>query len=83
MATTLNIGVIGLGNRGMSLLENCILPQPDVQVLAVCDSLENRCQKGVDAVIKVGQKAPLSTTQYQDILKIPEIDAVIILASWE
>ena len=28
MKEVLNVGVIGLGNRGSNLLENCILPQP-------------------------------------------------------
>ena len=32
MKEVLNVGVIGLGNRGSSLLENCILPQPGVRV---------------------------------------------------
>ena len=34
MKEVLNVGVIGLGNRGSNLLENCILPQPGVRVLA-------------------------------------------------
>ena len=32
MKEVLNVGVIGLGNRGSNLLENCILPQPGVRV---------------------------------------------------
>ena len=47
MKEVLNVGVIGLGNRGSNLLENCILPQPGVRVLAVCDNYEDRREKGV------------------------------------
>ena len=46
MKEVLNVGVIGLGNRGSNLLENCILPQPGVRVLAVCDNYEDRREKG-------------------------------------
>lgn len=49
MKEVLNVGVIGLGNRGSNLLENCILPQPGVRVLAVCDNYEDRREKGVAA----------------------------------
>ena len=47
MKEVLNVGVIGLGNRGSNLLENCILPQPGVRVLAVCDNYEDRREKGM------------------------------------
>ena len=50
MKEVLNVGVIGLGNRGSSLLENCILPQPGVRVLAVCDNYEDRREKGMQLV---------------------------------
>ena len=49
MKEVLNVGVIGLGNRGSNLLENCILPQPGVRVLAVCDNYEDRREKGVQS----------------------------------
>lgn len=58
MKEVLNVGVIGLGNRGSSLLENCILPQPGVRVLAVCDNYEDRREKGVQLVTAAGQPAP-------------------------
>ena len=57
MKEVLNVGVIGLGNRGSNLLENCILPQPGVRVLAVCDNYEDRREKGVQLVPAAGQPA--------------------------
>ncbi len=54
MKETLNVGVIGLGNRGSNLLENCILPQPGVKVVAVCDCYDDRREKGVMLVTDAG-----------------------------
>ena len=83
MKDNLNVGVIGLGCRGTSLLENCILPQPGVRVLAVCDNYEDRREKGVQLVTAAGQPAPRAAADYREVLAMPEIDAVVIMASWE
>lgn len=83
MKETLNIGVIGLGNRGMSLLENCILPQQGIHVAAVFDLYQDRREKGAKMVMDAGQPAPVIVEDYKDILKMPQVDAVVIMASWE
>ncbi len=83
MKEILNVGVIGMGNRGVELLPNCILPQKGIHVLAVCDIYEDRQKKGSDFVVAAGQPAPFITNDYHDILQMPEIDAVIILTSWD
>lgn len=83
MAVPVKVGVIGLGKRGVNLLETCILPQPGVEVLAVCDVYEDRGQQGGEMVIHAGQKAPLVTTDYREVLEMPEIEAVFIFTSWE
>ncbi len=83
MKEVINVGVIGLGNRGSGLLESCILPQPGIQVVAVCDNYEDRRQRAVQMVIAAGQAEPVSTDNYREILAMPNIDAVVIMASWE
>lgn len=83
MKKILKLGVIGLGGRGASLLEHCILPQEDVQVMAVCDLLPDRCQKGADLVMAAGQPKPLQSADYHVLLEMPEIDVVIIMTSWD
>ena len=72
MKEVLNVGVIGLGNRGSNLLENCILPQPGVRVLAVCDNYEDRREKGVQLVTAAGQPAPRAAADYREVLAMPE-----------
>lgn len=83
MKKTLNVGVIGLGNRGMSLLENCILPQQGINVAAVYDLYQDRREKGAEAVKKAVQPAPFVAENYKEVLEMPDVDAVIIMASWE
>ncbi len=71
----LNLGIIGCGNRSedhVRLLEN----MEDVRILAVCDKYEDRAQKMSERTGAPG------FTDYHDVLKIPEIEAVIIITDW-
>lgn len=82
MKQTINIAIIGLGQRGIMLLESCLLPRGDVRVLAVCDLYSDRRQHAADLVVKFGQPRPFMTDNYHEILSMPEIDAVLISSSW-
>lgn len=83
MKETIKVAVIGMGNRGQSLLKHCILPQPGVQVVAVCDRYEDRVKLGVDMVLEAGHPQPKATQDYRELLDMPELDAALILTSWE
>ena len=83
MKETIKVAVIGMGNRGQSLLKHCILPQPGVQVVALCDRYEDRVKLGVDMVLEAGQPQPKATQDYRELLDVPELDAALILTSWE
>lgn len=82
MKENVTVGVIGLGQRGESLLEDTILPQ-GARVAAVCDTYEDRREKAKQLVMKAGQPAPKLFTDYHDLICLPEIQAVIIAASWD
>ncbi|MDR2177961.1 MAG: Gfo/Idh/MocA family oxidoreductase, partial [Treponema sp.] len=83
MKPLINIGIIGLGGRGMSLMEVCILPRPEVTVTALCDSYEDR---RLEAAAKVGKAAgrpkPLVTGDYREVLDMKGLDAVLIATGW-
>ncbi len=75
----LKIGIIGLGGRGYSM--SAILNNmKDVEILAVCDSYKDRAEQGGKLMKKHN---PLVTTDYHDVLRNEEIDAVMIFTSWE
>ena len=76
------IGFIGLGGRGASLLEHCVLPLCS-NVVAVCDLYEDRAQKGGEIVEKATGKKPLVTLDYKDVLNNKEVNTVIIATAWE
>ncbi len=85
----LKIGLIGLGQRGaaygmadgsIGLLGN-ILNNSDVLVTALCDSREERINFAAEKVIAAGQKKPLLTTDYKEVLS-GVVDAVIVCTSW-
>ena len=57
MSKDIRIGLIGLGNRGISLLEDVILPQK-VSVAAVCDVYEDRREAAAKIITDTGGVAP-------------------------
>ena len=83
MKNELKVAVVGLGNRGASLLKHCILPREDVRVAAVCDTYEDRRERAAAMVTEAASRPRSSTGDYREILRMPEVDAVIIMASWE
>jgi predicted dehydrogenase len=82
MKEKLNIGVIGLGGRGMGLLKSVILKFPDVNVAAVCDLCQDRAEEGAKAVRRARGTEPFRTSDYAEVLE-KDLDAVIIMTSWE
>jgi predicted dehydrogenase len=77
----LSIGVIGLGGRGLNLLEACILPRRNIRVDAVCDLYEDRRTAGAAAVAKAGQAEPVVCGDYRQVLD-RRPDAVLISTGW-
>lgn len=79
----INIGVIGLGARGYSLLKDVMLQVDYVEVLGVCDLYEDRTEKGFDLVLETKGNKPVCTDDYRVLLDMPEIDAIVITSAWE
>lgn len=83
MGNIVKLGIVGLGNRGKELLKTTYLEHPDVEFIAVCDKYEDRCQEAAQIISNKGRKTPKMTTSYKEMLKMPELDAVILCTSWE
>lgn len=83
MKDTINFAIIGLGGRGYGLLTGVVLDMEDVNVLGVCDLYEDRVQRAFDAVKEKKGNEPLKTTDYREILEIPNLDCVFVTTSWE
>ncbi len=72
----INMGFIGVGNRGSSLLRLTLgmaEARGDIHVGAVCDVYEKRKRLAQER-----SKAEFSTLDYKEVLARPEIDAVVV-----
>lgn len=82
MKEQLNVGVIGLGGRGIGLLQLVMYRMKDINVAAVCDVYEDRIEQAQKLAKKMRRSEPKGYTDYHEILNDDSIDAVIITASW-
>ncbi|MDD5602504.1 MAG: Gfo/Idh/MocA family oxidoreductase [Eubacteriales bacterium] len=82
MSKRIKTGMIGLGGRGISLL-NLLLDMPgDVEISAVCDILPDRLTTGLDLCRKKGSADTVACSDTNDLLSRSDVDAVIIATSW-
>ena len=82
MKSLITIGVIGLGGRGMGLMEACVLPRAEVTVTAVCDVHEDRGLEAAKRVEKTGRPRPLVTGDYREVLGMKDLDAGLVSPGW-
>ena len=82
MKERINVGVIGLGQRGMQLIEP-MLKMADVRIIAVCDTYGDRVKNAAETVKKAGFPEPFQTENYREVLALEDIDTVVIATSWE
>ncbi|NLD88569.1 MAG: Gfo/Idh/MocA family oxidoreductase [Clostridiales bacterium] len=82
MKEKVRIGFLGLGGRGQGLLK-LILNMADVEVPAVCDLYDDRIKAGINIVSEARDYTPTGYSDYRQLLKREDIDAVIIATSWQ
>ena len=78
----LKVGIVGLGQRGIVLLTP-LCQMEDVEIVAVCDCYEDRIEEAIKAVEENAGYTPWGTTDYHEIIKTDEIEAIVIAAAWE
>lgn len=82
MKQVIKVGVIGLGQRGMQLIEP-MLKMNDVKIIAVCDTYDDRVENACKTVADAGVDVPFKTDDYKKVLELTTLDAVVIATSWE
>ncbi len=82
MKEKIKVGYIGLGRRGYAVMEPCVSEMKDVEVVAICDLNPEKMEKTRKLLVDKGRPEPFMTTDYKEVLKIEEIDAVFIMTSW-
>ena len=81
MNRIVKVGIIGLGARTETLLASFVA-MDDVEVVAVCDLVEERIQKIVEILESHGKTKPRTYTKYHDMLACDDVEAVIVPTSW-
>ncbi len=76
-------GCIGMGCRGKEMLKTMLNMCQNAEIAAVCDSYEDRAEEAYKEVLAKTGKAPLKTTNADEIINMKELDAVLIFAAWE
>lgn len=83
MKDKIRIGVVGLGGRSIGMLKDAILLMDDIVVSAICDSYPDRVQEAADMIEHKQGQRPVTSTDYHEIIGLPQIDAVMIFSAWE
>lgn len=76
------ICVIGVGSRGFGQMCT-LLGMPDVKVAVVCDRYQDRIDKALKKCQEVQGFRPDGTTDYKEAVKRQDIEAVVIMTSWQ
>lgn len=77
------MAVVGLGNRGYSIIKDVLLAFEDVDITAVCDVYPDRNERIVKLVEEKRGYTPFATTDYNELLARDDIDAVYVPSAWE
>ncbi|MBQ8356652.1 MAG: Gfo/Idh/MocA family oxidoreductase [Clostridia bacterium] len=83
MKESIKIGYVGLGCRGRNVLKNCFSQMADVEIAYLCDLSEERLEKGQQYLLDRGKAPAVLTREYEDILKDPTVDAVMLMTGWD
>lgn len=78
----MKIGVIGLGVRGMAQL-SVLLQMPDVRIMAVCDTHQDRVREAKALCVREGREEPAGTADTSGVIHRSDIEAVMVLTSWQ
>ena len=77
------IGVIGLGQRGYSIAKDVLMNIDHVDITAGCDVYEDRNEHLAQIVREKRGHGIFTSTDYNDILKREDVDAVYVATSWD
>ena len=85
MSDKLRLGMIGFGGRGIGMLKFALLPlsEEEVDLVAVCDLYQDRVEEAQKLIEEKHGYVPFGTTNYKDLLTMDNVDAIIIMSSWE
>ncbi|MCB5906358.1 Gfo/Idh/MocA family protein [Streptomyces pinistramenti] len=83
---TVRVGIIGLGNRGGTMID-LFLAVPGVRVVALCDPVKEKTAKAAKKVTDAGQPAPAVYTHgehdFENLCRRGDLDFVYAATPWD
>ncbi|MEO3977540.1 Gfo/Idh/MocA family oxidoreductase [Streptomyces sp. CAU 1734] len=83
---TVRVGIIGLGNRGGSMID-LFLALPGVRVTALCDPVREKAERAAAKVVAAGQPSPAlyvkDEDDYENLCERGDLDLVYVATPWE
>ncbi|WP_415953066.1 Gfo/Idh/MocA family protein [Streptomyces sp. KLOTTS4A1] len=84
--STVRVGIIGLGNRGGSMI-NLFLAIPGVRVVAICDPVKDKIERAAKKVTDAGQPAPgmyaKGDHDFENLCRRSDLDFVYVATPWD
>ncbi|MEV0261982.1 Gfo/Idh/MocA family oxidoreductase [Streptomyces sp. NPDC050617] len=84
--STVRVGIIGLGNRGGSMID-LFLAVPGVRVVALCDVVKEKAARAAAKVTAAGQPAPALYTNgeddFENLCDRGDVDFVYAATPWD
>ncbi|MFH8616223.1 Gfo/Idh/MocA family protein [Streptomyces sp. NPDC017979] len=84
--STVRVGIIGLGNRGSSML-GVFLAQPGVKIVALAEPVREKAERAAAKVVAAGQPAPAiyakDEDDYRRLCERGDLDLVYVATPWE
>jgi hypothetical protein len=78
-----NVGVIGLGGRGLWALRDILCERSDVNVTFVCDEYPDRTEVASATVEKKQGHTPHSSTDWREVIASKDVDVIVNCTAWE
>lgn len=83
---TVRVGIVGLGNRGASMID-LFLAVPGVRVVALCDPVREKTARAAKKVTDAGQPAPAVYSKdeddYEKLCERGDLDFVYLATPWD
>ena len=83
MKKTVKVAYVGCGGRACWVLQDCLRHMKDVEFPIICDIRDRALDRATELLVEMGRPAPKRTHNFDEVLKDPEIDAVMIMTGWE
>ena len=77
------LAIVGLGGRARGLVNQVLLENEKCEIVALCDVYQDRIDDMADTVKKCKGIDVFKSTDYKDLLTRNDIDAILVIASWE